>query len=186
MKREEIIVLRGDIITSNRHILRTNISTCVSVCLYHPLYAIGGTTHISGSRKDDTTPSAKYVKTKKNFYYYADDAIQRLLYLLKKRRSSIRNKSLELVIIGGLDLRGPILETLSELGLDVVNGDRENVELKIRMLPESKYGFKLIGYDIMQKLHRIVRFDTSSGIISVNRKKPFSTHKKIKPKIFYL
>jgi len=132
MKKEDIIVLRGEVKTSNRHILQTNISTCVSVCLYHPLYAIGGITHISGSRKDDSTPSAKYVKTKKNFHYYADDAIQRLLYLLKKKQSSIRNRSLELVLIGGIDLRGPILETLSELGLDVVNGDRENVEPKTK------------------------------------------------------
>jgi len=186
MEKKQIIVLRGEVKTSNQHILRINISTCVSVCLYHPLYAIGGITHISGSRKDDTSPSAKYIKRKKNFHYYADDAIPRLLYLLRKRRSSIRNRSLELVIVGGMDLRGPILETLSELDLNVVSGDGENAGPKIRTLPESKYGFKLVGYDIMQKFHRIVRFDTSSGIITVSRKVPFSVQKKIEPKTFYL
>jgi chemotaxis receptor (MCP) glutamine deamidase CheD len=186
MDKEEIIVLRGKVKTSNLHIFHTKISTCVSVCLYHPLYAIGGITHISGSRKDDTSPSARYIKKRKDFYYYADEAIQRLLYLVKKRQSSIKNKALELVIVGGIDLRGPILETLSELGLKVVNGDRENVRPKIRTLPESRYGFKLVGYDIAQKFHRIVRFDTSSGIITVNRGIPFSIHKRIRPKIFYL
>ncbi len=66
MDKEEIIVLRGEIKTSNLHILQTKISTCVSVCLYHPLYAIGGITHISGSRKDDTSPSARYIKKRKD------------------------------------------------------------------------------------------------------------------------
>jgi chemotaxis receptor (MCP) glutamine deamidase CheD len=90
MDKEEIIVLRGEIKTSNLHILQTKISTCVSVCLYHPLYAIGGITHISGSRKDDTSRSARYIKKRKDFCYYADEAIQRLLYLVKKRQSSIK------------------------------------------------------------------------------------------------
>lgn len=185
MERKETYVLRGEVRISSSDILQTNISTCVSACLYHPIYKIGGITHISGNREDDTTPSEKYLKKGEGFYY-ADEAIPRLLYLLKKKQNSIRNRSLELVLAGGLDLRGPILETLSELGLKIVYGEQENEEPKLRTLPESKYGFKLIGYDINQDLRRRVRFDTASGIITVERNIPFSTDERIEPKLFYL
>ena len=163
MRRRKISLDRGEVKISDIDILYTSISTCVSVCLYHPTFKIGGITHISGSRKNDTTPSGRYLKT--GGFYYVDKAIPRLLELLKEKHTSIRDKSLELVVVGGLNNEGPISETLSEL---------------------KEYDFKLIGYDIDQNLHREVRFDTAYEIITVTRDIPFSIHKKIKSKIFYL
>ncbi len=145
------LVNRGEVRVSSAHILETRISSCVSVCLYHPDFKIGGITHISRSRNNDTTPSGKYVTT--NGYYYADKAIPRLLYLLKQSHSAIRDQSLEMVVAGGVNNEGPILETLSEL---------------------EKYEFKIVGRDVNKMLHRHVIFDVPSGIVTVNRKKPFA------------
>ncbi len=80
--RDRILVNRGEVTVSSSDILETHISTCVSVCLYHSEYKLGGITHISRSHEVDNTPSGKYIKT--SGYYYADSAIPRLLYLFKK------------------------------------------------------------------------------------------------------
>ncbi len=159
MGRKKILVLRGETKISNSDILQTDISTCVSVCFYHPIHKIGGITHISRSRKEDTTPSGKYLKTYK--YYYADRAIQRVLYLLKKKHNSIREKNLEVVVIGGLKKEGPVSETLLEL---------------------NNYNFKRIRYEINQNVFRQVRLYPVDGIITITRKVPCSGHK-VKDKI---
>ena len=142
---------------SSRDILETHISTCVSVCLYHPELRLGGITHISRSREQDKTPSGKYLKT--NGYYYADNAIPRLVYLLKQRYPAIRDKSLAMIVGGGLNNERPFSETLSEL---------------------KNYAFELIGCDVNELVYRRVVFDTALGIVTVGRKKPFSEVKSVR------
>ena len=137
--------------------LETQISTCVSVCLYHPEFKLGGITHISRSRQVDHTPSGKYIQT--NGYFYADNAIARLLYLLKQRYPSVRDKSLALVVAGGFNNEGPVLETLSEL---------------------QNYEFEVIGCDVNELVYRHVAFDTASGIVTVDSKAPLSDVKSTK------
>ncbi len=149
--RAAILVNRGEVKVSSRDILETRISTCVSICLYHPEFKIGGITHISRSREDDTTPSGRYIMA--NGYFYADSAIHRLLYLLKQQHPVIRDASLRMVVAGGMNNEGPVSETLSEL---------------------RKYRFKVIGRDVNEMLHRHVIFDIPSGIVTLNRKVPFS------------
>ena len=155
--RQRTPVNRGEIKTSSRDILETQLSTCVSVCLYHPEFRLGGITHISRSREADNTPSGKYIKT--NGYYYADNAIPRLMYLLKQCYPAIRDKSLEMVVAGGLNNEGSVSETLSEL---------------------RKYEFKVVGRDVNELVYRHVVFDTALGIVTVGRKKPFSEVKSSK------
>jgi chemotaxis receptor (MCP) glutamine deamidase CheD len=150
MSRATIIVDRGKVKVSDRSILETHISSCVSICVYEPRYGIGGITHISRCRETDTTPSGKYIK--KGGYYYADRAIPRLLELICRRDHSIRERCLRLVIVGGTKHEGPIMETTSEL---------------------KKYEFILAGKDINQSFHRQVRFDTATGVVSVWRRAPF-------------
>ncbi len=128
----------------------------------------------------------KYVKAQEGLYYYADEAIPRLLHLLGKEQNAIASTSLELVVAGGLDMRGPILETLSELGLEIVAGHTESEEPKLKTASESRYGFRLVGYDIVQNLHRRVRFDASAGTIIVERRILFSKDKTIEPRLFSL
>lgn len=149
--RDRILINRGEVKVSGRDILETQVSTCVSVCLYHPEFRLGGITHISRSREADNTPSGKCLKT--NGYHYADNAIARLLYLLKKRYPSIRDKSLAMVVAGGLNNEGPVSETLSKL---------------------KNYDFKVIGCDVNELVYRRVVFDTALGIVTVGRKAPFS------------
>ncbi len=161
MEGERIIVERGAVRISDSDILETKISTCVSICLYHPKYGTGGITHISRSRKTDTTPSGKYIK--RNGYYYAARAIPRLLQLFCSGNNSIRERSLRFVLSGGVNNEGPILETMSEL---------------------EKYDFMLIGEDINQGYHRHVMFDTAHGIVHVRRKVPFTNEESIR--VFYL
>ena len=156
-KKTSPLIDRGKVEVTSTDILETRISTCVSVCLFHPEFKLGGITHISGSRRDDTTPSGKYVKT--NGYYYADNAIPRLLYLLKQWHPGIRNKSLEMVVAGGMNNEGPIWETVSEL---------------------EKLEFKLVGRDVDKMLHRHVIFDVPSGIVTVDRKEPFAEVRRTK------
>ena len=145
------LVNRGEVKISNRDILETQLSTCVCVCLYHPEFRLGGMTHISRSRAVDNTPSGKYLKT--SGYYYADNAIPRLMYLLKQRYPAIRDKSIEVVVAGGLNNEGPVSETLAEM---------------------QKYEFKIIGRDINGLAYRHVVFDTALGLVTVGRKEPFS------------
>lgn len=156
-KKTSHLIDRGKVEVTSTDILETRISTCVSVCLFHPEFKLGGITHISGSRRDDTTPSGKYLKT--TGYYYADNAIPRLLYMLKQSHPAIRNKSIEMVVAGGMNNEGPILETLSEL---------------------AKFEFKIVGRDVNKMLHRHVIFDVPSGIVTVNRKEPFAEIKTAK------
>jgi len=137
--------------------LEAQVSICVSVCLYHPEFKLGGIAHISRSREVDNTPSGKYIKT--NGYHYADNAIARLLYLLKKRYPSILDKSLEAVVTGGLNNEEPVTETLSEL---------------------KNYEFEVIGCDVNELVYRRVVFDTALGIVTVGRKKPFSEVKSVR------
>ena len=148
--RCNILINRGEVKVSNKSILETQISTCVSVCLYYPGIKLGGITHISRSREVDNTPSGKYIM--KNNYYYADNAIPQLLHLFRRQFPAIREKSLEVVVAGGMNNEGSVLETLSEL---------------------KKYKFKVVGFDVNKMLHRHVRFDTVLGIIKVDRNKPF-------------
>jgi chemotaxis receptor (MCP) glutamine deamidase CheD len=129
--------------------------------LYHPEFRLGGITHISRSREVDNTPSGNYLKT--SGYYYADNAISRLLLLLKQRYPAIRDKSLEMVVAGGLNNEGPVSETLAEL---------------------QKYEFKVVGRDVNELVYRHVVFDTALGIVTMRRKKPFSDVKSIKRFIF--
>ncbi len=149
--RQRNLINRGEVAVSSRDILETQIITCVSVCLYHPELRLGGITHISRSREVDNTPSGKYLKT--NGYYYADNAISRLLYLLKKRYPAIRDKSLAMIVAGGLNNEGPVSETLSEL---------------------KNYEFEVVGCDVNELAYRHVVFDTVLGIVTVGRKEPFS------------
>ncbi len=161
MERQRIIVDRGDVEISDSKILETHISTCVSICLYHPKYKIGGITHISRSLKNDTTPSERYIKRDK--YHYPDRAIPRLLHLLFWGDISFKESSLRFVVAGGVNNEGPILETISHL---------------------EKYEFILVGKDINQGYHRHVRFDTAHGIVSVKRKVPYTTEQSLRQ--FYL
>ena len=149
--RNRILINRGEVKVSSKDILETQVSTCVSVCLYHPEFKLGGITHISRSRQVDHTPSGKHIKSKG--YFYADNAIAHLLYLLKQRYPSIRNQSLAMVVAGGLDNEGPVLETLSEL---------------------NNYEFELIGCDVNELVYRHVAFDTALGTVTVGRKVPFA------------
>lgn len=151
------IVNRGGIEISDNKILKTHISSCVSICLYHPKYRIGGITHISSSRKDNTTPSGKYIK--RNGYHYADQAIPKLLKLFLARDNSIRERNIRYVIAGGVNNEGPILETVSHL---------------------EKYDFILVGKDINQSCHRHVIFDTAHGIVRVKKKIPYTTEESIR------
>jgi chemotaxis receptor (MCP) glutamine deamidase CheD len=125
--------------------------------LYHSELRLGGITHISRSREQDKTPSGKYLKT--NGYYYADNAIPRLVYLLKQRYPAIRDKSLAMVVAGGLNNERPFSETLSEL---------------------KNYEFEVIGCDVNELVYRRVLFDTALGIVTVGRKKPFSEVKSVR------
>ncbi len=148
--RCNILINRGEVKVSNKSILETQISTCVSVCLYYPGIKLGGITHISRSREVDNTPSGKYIM--KNNYYYADNAIPQLLHLFRRQFPAIREKSLEVVVAGGMNNEGSVLETLLEL---------------------KKYKFNVVGFDVNKMFHRHVRFDTALGIIKVDRNKPF-------------
>jgi len=146
-----MLLNRGEVEVSTSEVLTTHISTCVSVCLYHPRFGIGGMTHISRSREDDTTPSGKHIR--QDGYFYADRAVPRLVYLLKKRFHAIRGTSLRMIVAGGERNEGPIKETLKLL---------------------KSYKFQLTGMDINREWHRHVDFNTSSGIVKIEKRNPLT------------
>lgn len=169
MESRKIIVKRGEIAISNRNILQTNISSCVSICFFHTICRVGGITHISASRTDDTTPSGKYLK--EGGFFYAQEAIEGMLRLFRERYNAFSEKNFNIIVIGGLKNEGPIKETLSVL---------------------KKYKFNNPGNDIMRNFFRRVVFDTAMGKIEVFRKDPFSkqgpkkTYNIIEPKYIEL
>lgn len=161
MSRQRIIVDRGKVEISDGKILETYINTCVSICLYHPMYRMGGITHISRSRKNDTTPSGRYIKSDE--YHYSDRAIPRLLLLLFGGDKSFSERSLRFVVAGGVNNEGPVLETITQL---------------------KKHDFILVGKDINKGYHRHVMFDVAHGIVSVKRKVPYTKGQSLRQ--FYL
>ncbi|UCD85574.1 MAG: chemotaxis protein CheD [Deltaproteobacteria bacterium] len=145
------LVFEGEVKISEKDILEANVSTCVSVCLYHPGHKIGGMCHITRSREHDVTPSEEYLKT--GGYYYADEAMPRLLELLRERCPSIIEGNLESVLAGGRDNAGLITETYNEL---------------------RKYGFRSIRLDVDQDLFRDVSLNPVSGIVTIIKYIPYS------------
>lgn len=145
------LVFEGEVKISEKDILETSISTCVSVCLYHPVHKIGGMGHITRSRKHDAAPSEEYLKA--GGYYYADESIPRLLELLREKYPSIIESNLESVLTGGKDNTGLITETYNEL---------------------KKYNFRSIRLDIYQDLFRDVSLNPVSGIVTIIKYVPFS------------
>ncbi len=82
-----------------------------------------------------------------------------MLKLLLGGDKSIRERSIRLVIAGGVNNEAPILETVSHL---------------------EKYDLILVGKDINQRYHRHVIFDTAHGIVRVKRKIPYTTEESIR------
>ena len=159
--KKKITVKIGEVKISNKIILHATLGPCVSVCLYHRKYRIAGIAHISRSRQNDTTQSGRLLKT--TGFYYADTAIKKLLQLFKNKHPSIRNASLELIVTGGLNNEGPILETIYEL---------------------KKYKFRQIRRDINQCLYRYVILDPVHGILSITREKLYHSNYKTDHKVF--
>lgn len=156
MKSRIHLINRGEIFLSSGDLLKTVISTCVSLCIYHPILRTGGMTHISSSRYEDSSPSKRYIKS--GGFYYADTAIPGILDLFREKHGSLREKSLEAAVIGGMEDEGPIREVREEL---------------------ERYRFKIVGTDINQSLHRQVIFDTSRGVCIIYRNRPFDAVKDI-------
>ncbi len=147
MKKSIQLVKRGEIFISGIDVLKTIISTCVSICFYHSGSGLGGITHISRSRRDDATPSGRFVKF--DGYYYADRAIPGIIEMMRMNVSGLREKSLQVVVVGGMNGEGPVAETLVELG---------------------KHDFKTIGKDINSNFQRYVTFTPSMRSVHVKRK----------------
>ncbi len=154
-KKRRIQIKRGEICISSSDLLCASISSCVSVCLYHPGKGIGGMTHISRSRTDDTTPSGRFLVN--HGFYYADTALEALLEGFREHHPYIIEKNIESFLIGGIDSEGPVSETLEVL---------------------KHYRFREIGADINKKLFRHIVFDTGSGTVSIRRNAPFSENRK--------
>jgi len=167
----KIHLKRGNVIVSENEILKASLGSCVSVCLYHPGYSIGGMNHIFGSRLTHGSRSGKYIRTEKEGYFYADNAIPRLLSMLKKFYPSIESSSLHMAVVGGFDNEGAIVETLEELGLKTVRHGHSGT-YSLKTLPDSKYKFKLKGYCINNRLYRDVAFDIKNRGVVVNRTDP--------------
>jgi len=147
----KVLVLEGEVKISEKDILEANVNTCISVCLYHPIYKIGGMAHITRSHKHDVVPSEEYLKA--GGCYYADQAIPRLLELLRERYPSIIESNLESVLAGGRDNTGLLTETYNEL---------------------KKYNFRSIRLDIYQDLFRDVSLNPVSGIVTIIKYVPYS------------
>ena len=152
-------VQMGEVKISSGPALESQLGTCVSACLYFPSQKIGGMTHISRCRESDTTPSGRLLRH--NGFHYADAAIPRLIKMLKHRHEVIKLTELRLFVFGGWNNEGPLRESLEELGLQLTS------EGKLRTRHDSKYRFKLSGYDINQFVNRNVVFDLSNGKISI-------------------
>ncbi len=87
---------------------------------------------------------------------------------------------------GGANLDGAVIETLDEIGLKLIQNFPEN-EIKLRTSDDSKYKFKMAGYDIArEEFHRIVLFDTQTGIITIKSKHPFELTNNCEDKVFHL
>lgn len=170
---KQTIIKRGGIGICSDGILIANLSTCVALCLYHPLLKIGGLTHIFGSRKYHDSPSKKYIKPEEEGYFYADNAVPEMLKRMKSSFPEIENRSLKSVITGGMHNEGPIQEVLDELGLKEVSGTTDGRTL-LRTVHESKYKFKLAGYNINNGMHRNVRFNVGSREITIIETAPYA------------
>jgi chemotaxis receptor (MCP) glutamine deamidase CheD len=166
-----IHIKRGGVYVSKDKILKTSLGSCVSVCLYHPEYLIGGMNHIFGSRRTHGSRSGKFIRTEKEGYFYADNAVPRLLTMLKEAHPSIRNMSLHMAVVGGFNNEGAITETIEELGLKIVRSQTKASYL-LRTRHDSRYKFKLKGYCINRRLYRNVNFDIKNRRVIINRTNP--------------
>lgn len=153
----------GEIHVSLTDILEANISTCVTVCLIHYETGIGGMTHISKAWSH--TPD--WEKRNNYDYRYARFAVPALVKEIKQHHPGLENRKLSLVISGGLNDDPPLVETLEELGLKKTSsGD-------LRTTHDSKYRFKLRGWDINHNLYRKVVMNPVFRNITIYRHDPF-------------
>jgi chemotaxis receptor (MCP) glutamine deamidase CheD len=165
-----IQIKRGEIFVTHDDVLESSISSCVSVCLYHPEYRIGGMTHIFGSRVHHSSGSGKFIRAETEGFYYADNAVPKLMSMMKELFPAINRRSLHAAVIGGFDNEGPIVETLDELGLKVIRAEGIN-SYTLTTRQDSRYKFKLKDHCINDGWLRKVSFDVKNRKISINRKK---------------
>lgn len=147
---KKIVLLRGEIGIARSSCLYTSISTCVSICLYVPKYKIGGMTHVSSSKADDTTPSGRWLR--QEGYFYADRAIEGLLALLEEECGPVKSKDVLAVVIGGQHNEGPVRESLAVIEM---------------------YPFTLVDIDVNQGLYRKVLYCVSDREIRIEKSAPF-------------
>ncbi|HDP80774.1 MAG TPA: hypothetical protein ENN21_08020 [Spirochaetes bacterium] len=158
-----IPVLRGDVQVSRDTVLAADISTCVSVCLFHGPSGFGGMTHISRARS--STPLKSVLPD--DGFHYADDAIPALMELFRKQVPRVAPRDLSIMIAGGLDGDPPLSETLEELGLKLIDG------ITLRTRADSRYRFKLKGWDINGHYYRKVTLLPFERRVYVEKYRPF-------------
>lgn len=163
----------GEIFVTSEDILESSLGSCVSVCLYHPEYSVGGMTHIFGSRINHSSESGKFIKAETEGFYYADNAVPKLMSMMKAVLPAVNIRSLQMAVIGGCNNEGPIIETIDELGLKVIRAESINSYV-LTTRHDSRYKFKLKDYCINDGWHRKVSFDVRNRKISINRNKPGS------------
>jgi chemotaxis receptor (MCP) glutamine deamidase CheD len=153
----------GEIHLSGGAILESNISTCVSVCLYHRGTRLGGMTHISKALES----TSGGIVPGEGDYRYAANAIRGLVELFRLRIPLLDTGDLVLYIAGGYENEPPVVETIRELGLGMSAGGT------LRTTLNSKYHFKLRGWDINDSWYRKVSLDPPGGILRIEQYRPF-------------
>ncbi len=156
-------VSMGEIHLSGSAILESNISSCVSVSLYHRNSRLGGMTHISKALE---STSGRMVPPEHD-YRYAGNAIRGLVKLFRDRLPLLDTRELVLYIAGGYENDPPVTETIRELGLRVTTCGT------VRTLEDSKYHFKLRGWDINGSCYRKVSLNPLQGLLLIEQYKPF-------------
>jgi chemotaxis protein CheD len=133
------------LVSTEPHVLRTILGSCVSVCLYDPLLRQGGMNHFM-------LPSARSAEERS--FRYGDRSLLAMVERLERLGSS-RHK-LCASVFGGARMLSGVSETL-HLG-------RRNAEFALDWLYEHR--IQVIASGLLGDLARRLDFDLSSGSCS--------------------
>jgi chemotaxis protein CheD len=133
------------LVSTEPHVLRTVLGSCVSVCLYDPLLRQGGMNHFM-------LPVARSAEERS--FRYGDQSLLAMVERLERLGSSRRELSAS--VFGGARMLSSISETL-HLG-------RRNAEFALDWLREQR--IQVVASGLLGDLARRLDFDLGSGSCS--------------------
>jgi len=151
----EVKMAEGKVAKTPKVLVARAVGSCVVVCLYSSFNKIGGMAHVMLAKAHESK-----IQPSDNSFRYADSGVASLISELEAR--GVKRLSLEAKIAGGADM-------FKLAGQDDQAGLGEKTVKMIRQ-KLKEYKINLVSEQVGGNLGRSIRFDLSTGIVTVKTK----------------